>query len=137
MNYLLDTNVLRELLRTGGNPAVRRFVEQAPEDSLHISVLSLGEIAGQAAAMPMGRPRVRLEQWLAQIQGRFAARVVGFDAETAVLWGRLQADARRAGRHPDTVRLMLAASALVRGMTIVTSDGAALHFTGAALRPVQ
>ncbi len=42
MNFLLDTNVLSELVRRKPNAGVLRWFQGAPEETLHLSVLTHG-----------------------------------------------------------------------------------------------
>ena len=44
MNYLLDTNVICELVNKNPETAVINWINQIPEHSLFLSVLTLGEI---------------------------------------------------------------------------------------------
>jgi predicted nucleic acid-binding protein len=75
--YLLDTNVVSEYSRSRTPDAqVRRWVDAQSEDSLHLSVLTLGEIRKRATLLPTGDKRQRLEMWLeSELPRRFAGRL--------------------------------------------------------------
>ena len=90
--WLLDTNVVSELLKgTRANRAVVEWVGAAEEDHLYLSVITLGEIAkGIGLAEARGRDMSRQRDFLHRVlPERFGERVLPFDTETAITWGRL------------------------------------------------
>ena len=119
MSWLLDTNVVSEI-RKGprGDPGVRRWAA-GRHDEAWLSVLTVGEIRrgieqkrrkDELAARP-------LEVWLQGLLGSFASRILPIDARVAELWGRLNV--------PDpvpTVDGLIAATALIHGLTLVTRN---------------
>lgn len=64
MSYLLDTNVISELVRSRPNRAVQRWVQGVPDTALHLSVLSLGEIRRGVEGVAEAARRERLRVWL-------------------------------------------------------------------------
>jgi len=90
--WLLDTNVVSELLKGArANRMVVEWVERADESTLHLSVITLGEIAkGIGLAEARGRD-VRLQRDFLHraLPERFGARILPFDTEAAIVWGRL------------------------------------------------
>lgn len=119
MKYLLDTNVVSELRRKTPSPTVLAWFRRADPDDLHISVLTLGEIAKAAEGLSRRDPpagRVLLK-WLEGLRKHYVDRLVGIDAEVAEEWGRLTA------RRPlPVIDALLAATALAHGMTFVTRN---------------
>lgn len=63
--FLLDTNVISELVRLRPDPRVTKWIDATDESLLHLSVLTLGEIRKGIALLADGRRRVSLESWLA------------------------------------------------------------------------
>lgn len=89
--YLLDTNVISEysLLRPP-NAQVRTWVDAQSEATLHLSVLTLGEIRKGTTLLSAGRKRDQLERWLEQeLPRRFAGRLLPINAEIAEIWGTM------------------------------------------------
>ena len=82
--FLLDTNCISELVRKGPEPRVLKWMEEADESLLYLSVLTLGEIRKGVACLPQSRRRSQLEAWLEQ------------DLQVAVCWKNL---ADRCGRR--------------------------------------
>jgi predicted nucleic acid-binding protein len=131
MTWLLDTNVLSEI-RKGQrcHPRVARWVADLPPESLYTSVLVLGEIR-------RGVERVRrkdakqakvLANWLEQVRLAFAGRILEVTEEIAEEWGKFDV--------PDpkpVVDGLMAATAKVRGLTLVTRNTGDVASTGVAL----
>lgn len=132
MNYLLDTNVLSEVQRPRPDEAVLAWLDQVDEDRTYLSVVSVGEIARGVAQLEDGRRKVALQRWLdIELPARFGSRLLPVDRETAVIWGQLMANARRAGRGLPVMDGWIAASAVRHGLTLVTRNGR--DFAGIAL----
>ena len=86
---------------------------------LHVSVMTLGEIR-KGIELLRSRDPVQAEvfaNWLGELHTRFAERIVPIDAAVAEEWGRLNAAAPR-----NTVDSLIAASARVRALTVVTRN---------------
>lgn len=130
MRVLLDTCVLAELRRPQGDPAVKAAVDLISDDALYLSALTLGEIAGGIARLPVGRKRRGLEAWMAGLEGQFADRILAVDGETARLWGELSARVRQAGLVLPAVDGLLAATGLRHGLHIMTHHTPHLAATG-------
>ena len=118
-NYLLDTNVLSETRKKSAEPKVIAFLSNADSSSLYVSVLTLGELRkGVAQKLRSDPPAAQsLGDWVDGIELSFADRIIGIDAATARLWGELSAQ-----RPRPIVDTLLAATAIVHQMTLVTRD---------------
>jgi toxin FitB len=123
MLYLLDTNVISEPVRPAPATNVVTWLRAARQQDLAISVLTIGEIAKGAALLAEGRRRDDLDRWLrADLPQQFAGRVLPVDDQVAIEWGRLSAEANRAGRPLPVIDGLLLATAAVRGLTLVTRN---------------
>ena len=121
--FLLDTNCISELVRSNPEPRVLQWIDAADESLLYLSVLTLGEIRKGIASLPPSRRRTRLETWLrVELQARFAGRILSIDSEIADRWGTLAAAAKRGGRSLSAVDGLLAATALLHNLTIVSRN---------------
>ena len=130
MSYLLDTNVLAEIRKPRPHPAVAAWYEEAGDDELFLSVLVVGEIQQGVARLRRKDPRqaAAYEAWLGKLQREFADRVLPVTQDVALEWGRLSA-----GNPPPVVDGLIAATALVHGMTVVTRNVADFEPTGVPL----
>jgi predicted nucleic acid-binding protein len=125
--YLLDTNVLSALRRPDRAAHVARWLADKPDDSLFLSVITLGEIERGISLQILRDPAFArdLRAWLDRTTQLFADRILPFDADAARIWGQLSARIGNAGAD-----LQIAATALSRDATVVTGDRAFLA-TGA------
>lgn len=121
--YLIDTDVLSLLRRPERVPALVQWVRSVPDEALHLSVITLGEVARGIERQRDRDPdfAAALEAWVGTVRTAFVDRVLPFGAAEAVEWGRLSA--RLGHRSAD---LMIAATARVAGLTMVTRN--ARHF---------
>lgn len=131
MSYLLDTNVISEL-RKGrrANPGVLRWFEQLAEQELWLSVLVVGELRQGAERVRRRDPTSarRLDSWIKKLVADFQDRILVVDREVAELWGALNV--------PDPLPAidgLLAATALVHDLTLVTRNGSDVAATGVPL----
>ena len=119
MTFLLDTNVVSELRRRRPDARVVSWLKRVEPAALSISVLTLGEIA-KGAAQCEARDRAQAAiyyEWLALVRANYADRTIGIDAGVAEAWGRLAAK-----RPLPVIGGLLAATTLVRGLTLVTRN---------------
>ena len=119
MSYLLDTDVFSEPLKPQPAREVEEWFEAASPDSLHLSVLCLGEIRSGIDRLGDGRRKTRLIRWLdVELPAWFGERILPVDRAVADRWGHLLATHRQL----DPVDAMLAATALVHNLTMVTRN---------------
>ena len=121
MNLLLDTNVLSEVQRPAPDLKVLGWLDAVDEDRVFISVASIAELRRGIALMDNGRWRDTLATWLANdLPERFAERVLPIDRAVAGYWGDLMAQSRRRGVALSVMDGFFAATALAKGLTLVT-----------------
>ena len=120
MSYLLDTNVLSELVRQKPNPNVVAWFTPLPAEALHVSVLTMGELRQGVERTVNAIRREKLRRWLeTDLAGWFGDRVLSVDQTVADRWGRLIAATPRPLPAVDS---LVAATALVHGLRVVTRN---------------
>ena len=130
MTYLLDTNVVSEARKAQGNANVKRWLASVPRGSLYLSVLTIGEIR-RGIEILRGRDPTQataLDTWLTALRTGYLDRLLPVTTEISEEWGRLNV--------PDpvpTVDGLLAATARVHGLTLVTRNTRDLVRTGVRL----
>lgn len=128
MSYLLDTNVVSELVRPKPNSKVVKWFAYVPDEALHLSVLSLGEIRKGVEKLTASRRRERLRVWLEQdLVDWFGPRLIPIDRAVADRWGILLAQVERPVPAIDS---LLAATALHYALRLVTRNVEDFLFTG-------
>ena len=121
--FLLDTNVISELVRARPEPRVTAWIEATNESLLYLSVLTLGEIRKGIASLRSSPRRVVLEAWLASdLALRFANRILPVDESVADRWGRLAAEPAVEGSPLSVIDGLLAATALHHNLTLVSRN---------------
>jgi toxin FitB len=117
--YILDTNVISAVRRPDRAPQVAAWLRGKAEQDLYLSVISLGEIE-RGIRQQESRDHAfasDLRAWLDRTVLLFSDRLLPFEAEDARIWGRLSAEIGHNGAD-----LMIAASALRHGATVVTGN---------------
>jgi toxin FitB len=131
--FLLDTNVLSELIRPKPDGNVLRWIEETDESIVFLSVLTLGEIRNGIARLRPGSRRGRLESWLqVDLRSRFQGRILPIHEAIADRWGTISATAAAKGKPLPVVDALLAATALHHNLTLVTRNTADVAGTGAS-----
>lgn len=120
MSYLLDTNVLSELVRTRPNQQVLKWFETINDNDLYISVLTLGEIRQGVEKIREELRKEKIRLWLeADLLKWLAERILPIDEKIADRWGRLVSEMNRPLPVVDS---LLAATALHYDLRIVTRN---------------
>jgi toxin FitB len=128
--YLLDTDVISAVRRADRAPQVSAWLRQRAESELFLSVVTLGEIERGIRQQERRNPAVAadLRGWMDRTLRLFGDRLLPFGAEDALIWRRLSHDLGHPGAD-----LMIAATALRHGATVVTGNTDDFHPTGVAL----
>lgn len=130
MSFLLDTNVVSETRKRAPDTNVLDWLERRDHRELYLSVLTIGELTKGIALRRRRDPRAAasLEHWLRGIDVLFSDRVIPIDVSIAAAWGRLNAE-----RPLPVIASMLAATAMERGLTLVTRNVKDIEATGVAI----
>jgi toxin FitB len=125
--FLVDTVTLSELRKRKRDPMVVAWFERQRTTDLFLSVISIGEIERGIARQRAIDPSFAdaLAAWLDRVLTLYGERVVPFDLGTARRWGALSA-----ALGNDSADLMIAATALERGLTVVTRNVSDFEPTG-------
>ena len=136
MSYLLDTNVVSEVRKPRRSPQVAAWFRGVPSSQLYLSVLVVGEVRGGIERLLRRGDRAQAkgyERWLETLQTRFEDRLLPVSVEVAERWGALSA-----ARTLPVIDGLLAATALVHELTLVTRDVGAIADVGVpVLNPWQ
>lgn len=120
MSYLLDTNVVSELIKKRKNPGVLDWLASTSTQDHHVSVMSIGELRRGITRLELRNDHIqaeRYEHWLVETVRIFADRIVPVSTEVAEHWGR-----RDAAAPIPIVDGLIGATAAVRGWTLVTRN---------------
>lgn len=121
--WLLDTNVISELRRPRPSARVRSFIASQRLDDLFVSTVTFAEIRFGFEAVGDPIRRSELNDWLLH-RGRpmFDQRVLEVSEDVMFKWRLLVEDGRKVGHTFSQPDLIIAATALQHGLTVVTRD---------------
>jgi predicted nucleic acid-binding protein len=123
--WLLDTNVLSELRRLKPEPKVVAFVESQPLERLYVSAVTLAEIRFGIELVADANRRAELNDWLAlNVRPQFEQRVLQVTEDVMFKWRLLVEEGRKVGHTFSQPDLIIAATALHHGLTVVSRDTA-------------
>ncbi|MDP4024218.1 type II toxin-antitoxin system VapC family toxin [Methylobacterium sp. NEAU 140] len=121
--WLLDTNILSELRRPKPERRVIDFVVAQPLDRLHVSSVTLAEIRFGIERLDDGTRRADLTDWLTtRVRPMFAGRILPVSEDVMLRWCLLVDEGRRSGHTFSQPDLLIAATALLHGLTVVTRN---------------
>ena len=133
--FLLDTDVLSALRRRDRNPETVRWVDVQRPSDMYISVVTVGEVERGITQQRQRNPSFarELALWVDRVLAWYSDRILSVDTATARRWGRLSASLGH-----DSADLLIAATALERGLTVVTRNARHFERTGVPLlNPVE
>jgi toxin FitB len=129
--FLLDTNVISELVKAKPEPRVTKWIESTEETLLYLSVLTLGEIRKGIASLPHSARRVKLEAWLDhELALRFSDRILPVDQQVADRWGRIAGSAAARKSPLPVIDGLFAATAQHHNLILVTRNTRDIGATG-------
>lgn len=117
MTVLVDANVLSEATKPEPDPRILAWLAHH-EREIAVDPIILGEIRFGIFLLPAGKRRARLERWFEDGVGRI--HCLAWEAATGLRWAQLLADLRASGRSMPIKDSLIAATALVHGLPVVT-----------------
>jgi toxin FitB len=129
--YLLDTCALSEFTKPKPSASVDAWFSQVPDGADFVSVLTFGELSNGIARLPTSRRRMSLEKWFGGLRERFGGRILPVDEPVALEWGRITARSELAGNPIPSIDALIAATAIVHGLAVVTRNSSDIARTGA------
>lgn len=132
MNYILDTNIISELVAAHPNPKVVDWIQSVASPQVFLSVITIGELKKGIEKLPDSGRKALLGRWLYEdLLVRFDRQLLEIDYQTMLIWGDLVARLETIGRPISAIDSLLAATALQWQYTLVTRNTA--HFAGTGI----
>ncbi|MEE8119982.1 MAG: type II toxin-antitoxin system VapC family toxin [Anaerolineales bacterium] len=131
MNYILDTNVVSELVARVADQKVVNWVDGIDSESVFLSVITIGELKKGIEKLPDSKRKKKLESWLEEdLLVRFRGRILPLDIPILLTWGRLVASLEIEGKPLPAIDSLLAATSAQTGFTLVTRNTGHFEPTG-------
>jgi len=123
IGWLLDTNVISELRRPRPDPRVTSFIEGQRLEDLFVSAVTFAEIRYGIETSTDPIRRAELGSWLLyRVRPMFDQRVLDVSEDVMFKWRLLVETGRQVGHTFSQPDLIIAATALHHGLTVVTRD---------------
>jgi toxin FitB len=123
LKFLLDTNVVSELSRSQPHPNVIDWLKSISEIDISLSVISIIEMRFGVEILPAGKRKRDLSEWLAvTFSQRFSERILPVSESIADRAGRFLALARGRGQTIEVADVLIASTAVVHSLTVVTRN---------------
>lgn len=134
MIYLLDTNVVSELIKKQPNPKVVQWVDDQDATRMYLSVITIGEIRKGIEKLPISERKASLQAWLSlQLLIRFEGRIVPITTNVMLRWGELTGQLETKGIVLSAIDSFIAAIALDGQFTLTTRNTEDFRDTGVSL----
>jgi len=124
MKYLLDTNVISELVAKQPLDKVIDWLDNTDDSLIYLSVITIGEIKKGIERLPDSQRKTALRDWLSgELLLRFQGHILSLDTEVMLTWGVLTATLEQKGRKLPAMDSLVAAIAL-QGQFVLRAHGA-------------
>ena len=121
MSYLLDTNVISELVKPTPNESLLKWLEGINSEKLYLSVITIGEIRKGISGIQNPQRQEKISQWLEiELPAYFEDRILNIDIKVADRWGQLQS--KNKGYILPAIDGLIAATACLYNLTLVTRN---------------
>ena len=124
-HYLLDTNIISNVVRPRPSESLLSWMSIQRDDDLFIASLPVGEIRRGILEKPRGKKRDILDAWFSGPEGPqalFAGRILSFDDKAGLIWARLMAEGKAAGKPRSALDMIIAAVAIANDCVVVTDN---------------
>jgi predicted nucleic acid-binding protein len=123
VSFLLDTSVISELVKKNPRREVVDWIDGQEESTLFLSALTIGELEKGIAKLPASARKRNLLSWVRRdLAGRFGGRLLPIDVRVAARWGAMTGESEKRGRPLPVIDSLIAATALVHDLQIVSRN---------------
>lgn len=125
MRYLLDTNIISNVVKPAPSESLLAWMSDQNDEDLYIASLTVAEIRRGILEKPRGKKRNALDAWFSGPEGPqalFTGRILTFDDKAGLIWARLMAEGKAAGRPRSGLDMIIAAVAGANECLVVTDN---------------
>jgi predicted nucleic acid-binding protein len=123
--YLLDTNIISNAVKPQPSESLLSWMSMQRDEDLFITSLTVAEIRRGILEKPRGKKRDTLDKWFSGPEGPqalFAGRILSFDDRAGLIWARLMAEGKTAGKPRSAFDMIIAAIAGANECVVVTDN---------------
>ncbi len=123
MKYILDTNIISELIKTNPNQKVLHFLNTIQEKDIYLSSITIGEIYFGIQKLPYGKKQTKLLSWVEeQLLPRFHNKVIVIDTDVMLQWAILTNTLKTKGTPLPIMDSLIGATCLAKKFTLITRN---------------
>ena len=123
--YLLDTNIISNVIKPQPSESLLSWMSMQRDENLFIASLTVAEIRRGILEKPRGKKRDALDLWFSGPEGPqalFAGRILSFDDKAGLVWARLMAEGKTAGKPRSALDMIISAVAAANDCVVVTDN---------------
>ncbi|MFS2179747.1 putative nucleic acid-binding protein [Rhizobium pisi] len=123
--FLLDTNIISNVIKPQPSESLLAWMSTQRDEDLFIASLTVAEIRRGILEKPRGKKRDALDKWFSGrdgLQALFAGRILSFDGKAGLIWARLMAEGKAAGKPRSGLDMIIAAVASANECVVVTDN---------------
>jgi len=121
LKYLLDTNIISEIVSKNPNEKVLNFLEKN-KDNLYLSVVTIGEINAGIEKLDNSKRKDKLKLWLQDLLNKFEDKIINIDIYVMLLWGEISSTLKKQGIIISIMDCLIASCAIKENMILVTRN---------------
>ena len=129
-NFLLDTCLFSEFKKPQPEPKVIDWLSGQIEETLFLSVITIGEIQKGISGLVPSKKRTDLENWLQSLIIRYYGRILSLGIDEIMFWGETIDKLEKKGRVLPFMDSLIAATALKHNLVVITKNEADFKNTG-------
>ncbi|MBS3026675.1 MAG: type II toxin-antitoxin system VapC family toxin [Dolichospermum sp. DET50] len=123
MKYILDTNIVSELIAKQPNKQVIEWLQRLDPENLFLSVITMGEIRKGIEKLPESLRKKNIQAWFEnELLMGFEERILTIDLSVILLWGELLGELEKKGRKLPPLDSLIAATTKYHSYTLVTRN---------------
>ncbi len=134
MNYILDTNVISELIAKQPNTQVIDWIDRLDPRTVYLTVITVGEIRKGIEKLPPSPRKATIRMWLeTDLLLRFQGKILTITTDVMLVWGELTGRLETEGKPMAAIAALIAAIALHGQYTLITRNEIDFQYAGILL----
>jgi len=123
LKYLLDTNIISELVSKKPNKIVVEYINNLNQDDVYLSVITIGEIQAGIQNIESESRKALLLKWLySDLFKKFENKIIHIDIDIMLMWGNINHQLKKAGKPLPIMDSLIAATCIQNKGTLITRN---------------